>query len=86
MTTSTRVNAYVRASDDGSLTCTHCHHELPGTAASYPSELPFYEGLPRDAGPHIFPDPSVYVDARVVFRQYYCPGCYIALHTEVVPA
>jgi hypothetical protein len=27
----------------------------------------------------------VYIDAEVVFRQYYCPGCYTAFRTEVVP-
>jgi N-methylhydantoinase B len=86
MAEGTRVNVNIRARGDGSLSCTHCGHDLPGTAASYLSQVPVHEGPPGECGPHIFPDPAVYVDARVVFRQYYCPGCYTALHSEVAPA
>jgi N-methylhydantoinase B len=86
MAAGTGVDVNVRASGDGSLRCAHCGHDLPGTAATYLSGVPVYVGHPADGGPHIFPDPAVYVDATVVFRQYYCPGCYTALHTEIVPA
>jgi hypothetical protein len=33
----------------------------------------------------VFPDPRVFVDVDAVFRQYICPGCATAFHTEVVP-
>jgi N-methylhydantoinase B len=40
---------------------------------------------PTEAGPHIWGDPSVYVDAQVVFRQLFCPSCLTALYSRVVP-
>jgi N-methylhydantoinase B len=40
---------------------------------------------PADAGPHIWRDPSVYVDGEVVFRQLFCPGCLTAVYSRVVP-
>ncbi|MGC8917748.1 hypothetical protein AB7952_00285 [Streptomyces sp. PG2] len=43
------------------------------------------EVAPTEAGPHIWHDPSVYVDADVVFRQLCCPGCLTAVHSRVVP-
>ena len=81
-----RVGFNVRARADGSLACAHCERDLPGTPATYLSQVPRYVGPTREGGPMVFADPAVYVDAEVVFRQYYCPGCYTALHTEVVPA
>jgi N-methylhydantoinase B len=85
MTGSTRVTANVRSRTDGTLFCTHCEHDIPGTAATYLARVPVHVGPPTDGGPHIFPDPTVYVDTKVVFRQYFCPHCYTALQTEIVP-
>ena len=86
MTGSSRVNGSVRVREDGSLCCAHCGGTLPGTPATYLAQIPVHVGPPRETGPHIFADPAVYVDAEVVFRQYYCPSCYTALQSEVVPA
>ena len=84
--TGTRVNSnVVRTADGASLTCAHCHHELQGTGADYLSYLPRREGPVTDVGPQVFPDSAVFIDIEVVFRQYYCPGCFTAFHTEVVP-
>ena len=80
-----RVDGNVRLKDDGTLTCVHCEGALEGTPADYLAFLPLHEGRPAEAGPHIFADPAIYVDAEVVFRQYYCPGCFTAFQTEVVP-
>jgi N-methylhydantoinase B len=81
-----RVNVNLRSRADGSVTCAHCGHQLPGDAWTYLSLAPMHQGPPGEAGPHICNDPQVYIDAQIVFRQYYCPGCWTALHTEVVPA
>ncbi|MBI4529168.1 MAG: hypothetical protein HY695_35670 [Deltaproteobacteria bacterium] len=27
----------------------------------------------------------MFIDQEVILRQYYCPECYTALHTEIVP-
>lgn len=89
MSSSRRVNDNVVRRGEGgaeTLACAHCEQELAGVADDYLTKLPFYEGPVSDAGPHIFPDPSVYIDNPIVFRQYYCPGCYTAFHSEVVPA
>ena len=81
---SPRVNANV-ARSGGRLSCAHCQQQLEGTATDYLTRLPWYEGPVAEVGPHVFTDSQVYIDAPVVFRQFYCPGCYTALHTEVVP-
>jgi N-methylhydantoinase B len=80
-----RIDGNVRLKDNGTLMCAHCECALEGTPTDYLAQLPVYEGPPREAGPHIFANPAIYVDAEVVFRQYYCPGCYTAFQTEVVP-
>ena len=40
---------------------------------------------PSEGGPLICPEPSVYLDTDVRFRQFYCPGCYTAIQTSVSP-
>ena len=81
----TRVNANVSRNSAGALACTHCGQGLDGTVDNYLSLLPRYEGPVTDAGPQVFPDSAQFIDIEVVFRQYYCPGCYTAFRTEVVP-
>lgn len=67
------------------LKCVHCGYTIADADQNYPDHLLFYEGHVSEAGPQIYPHPEHYVDAKVVFRQYYCPGCYIAFITQVVP-
>jgi N-methylhydantoinase B len=67
------------------LKCAHCGYRIADGDENYPDHLLFYEGHVSEAGPQIHPHPEHYVDAKVVFRQYYCPGCYIAFITQVVP-
>lgn len=86
MTGTTQVNGSVLVHEGGALSCAYCGGVLPGTPATYLSLVPVRVGPPGEAGPHIFADPAVYVDVDVVFRQYYCPHCYTALQSEVVPA
>ena len=80
-----RVDGNVRLTAGGALMCAHCGCMLEGTPSDYLGLLPVYEGRPAEAGPHIFASPAIYIDAEVVFRQYYCPGCYTAFQTEIVP-
>ena len=82
---STRINANMRHRSDGVITCAHCGAELPGTPSDVFERLPRRETSPSGAGPHVCARPEVYIDAEVVFRQYYCPGCWTAFHTEIVP-
>jgi N-methylhydantoinase B len=68
------------------VACRHCAEILGGTGPDDILALAVYEGPPAEAGPQILADPADYVDAPVVFRQYYCPGCWTALYSAVVPA
>lgn len=79
------VNRNVLIKDDGALACAHCGHGLEGGPADYVSKLPRYETSVDAAGPHIGLDSRTFVDADVVFRQFICPKCATAFHTEVVP-
>jgi N-methylhydantoinase B len=65
------------------IACRHCGERL-GEADTL--RLAIYEGPSTDAGPQILADPTDYVDAPVVFRQYCCPGCWTAVYSAVVPA
>lgn len=80
-----RLNENVVHKSDGSLSCAHCGAALAGGPKDYLTLLPTYESAMADVGPHVFPDPRVFVDVDAVFRQYICPGCATAFHTEVVP-
>ena len=79
------LNRNVVLNDDDTLACAHCGQQLEGGPADYVSKLPFYETGAAAAGPQVGTDSRTFVDADVVFRQYLCPQCATAFHTEVVP-
>jgi N-methylhydantoinase B len=79
------LNRNIVVAPDGTLACVHCGQQLEGGPADYVSRLPYYETGVAAAGPHIAPGSRTYVDADVVFRQFICPQCATAFHTEVVP-
>ncbi|WP_283139231.1 hydantoinase B/oxoprolinase family protein [Rhizohabitans arisaemae] len=68
------------------VVCAHCDQALGLWGENYLARLPRRTGPPAEAGPTAWPDPGVYVDAAIEFRQFYCPCCYTALLTQVVPA
>ncbi len=68
------------------VACAQCGRMLGDSRSDAQLAIAVYEGPPTDAGPQIVSDAADYVDARIVFRQYCCPGCWTALHTAVVPA
>ena len=67
------------------MACAHCDHVLATGDADYRTGLAMHEGPSSEAGPQIWPRWQDYVDTPVVFRQGYCPSCFVALVTEVVP-
>jgi N-methylhydantoinase B len=67
------------------LRCSHCGFSIANGDQSYTDHLVLYEGDVTEAGPQIFPDLNYFIDAKSVFRQFYCPGCHIAFITQVVP-
>jgi N-methylhydantoinase B len=74
----------VQDGDETTTICAHCEGLL-AEGADWRQSLPVYEGPNTDAGPQIWARFSDYLDARVVFLQAYCPHCFVALVTEVVP-
>jgi N-methylhydantoinase B len=68
------------------FTCAHCGSIICKQDENYLDNLACHQGPSSEGGPHIWPYPERYVDKSVVFRQYYCRGCYTALLTQVVPA
>jgi N-methylhydantoinase B len=68
------------------VTCAHCNHQVAPLGSNFYDGLAFHEGSPAEAGPQIWLDASVYIDKSVVFRQWYCPNCFTADKTEVVPS
>jgi N-methylhydantoinase B len=67
------------------LQCRHCGYEISHGGEDYESRLAMVEGKPEEAGPQVCAEPWRYIDAKVVFRQYCCPGCATAFVTQVVP-
>jgi N-methylhydantoinase B len=67
------------------LQCRHCGYEISRADQDYQGHLMMVEGKPEEAGPQIFAEPWRYIDAKVVFRQYCCPGCATAFISQVVP-
>jgi len=69
----------------GTLFCRYCGRSICAAGGDYLDNLAVIEGPPSEAGPQIFARPDLFVDERIVFRQYCCPGCFTAFATEVVP-
>jgi N-methylhydantoinase B len=67
------------------LQCQHCGAVVCRVTDNYLDHLAMVEGAPSEAGPQIFPHPELFVDLKIVFRQYCCPGCFTAFLTQVVP-
>ena len=72
--------------DSGVVACVHCGTGIgPLAGGAFVASLARRDAPPTEAGPHIWHDPFEYVDAEIVFRQLFCPGCLTAVHSRVVP-
>lgn len=65
------------------VACVHCAYPV-GSVDDWLSHAIVREQSAQDGGSLVPADPALYVDATVVFRQAFCPGCLTALLTEVV--
>ncbi|MEC3974448.1 acetone carboxylase subunit gamma [Amycolatopsis sp. H20-H5] len=83
MTTNTKRLDDNLVSSSGSVLCTHCG-TVVGTANEWLKEALVRERPAQDGGSLVAEDPAVYVNAPVVFRQFFCPGCLTALQTEIL--
>jgi N-methylhydantoinase B len=66
---------------DGRVRC-RCGRDLGPADGNYKLATLVRELPLPEANPHTL-DPAVYVDAEVVSRHFYCPGCATQLATEV---
>jgi len=81
-----RIDDNLMTDADGRWCCAHCGTVLAERGRNYLDGALIRHGHPSEAGPQIRGEPEHFVDQRIIFRQFYCPGCYVALLTEVVPS
>lgn len=74
------------ALDDGTtrVACRHCGTCLEDAAGCL--TLARRDAPPAAAGPIVTVDPATFIDAPVVFREYFCPGCFARVHCGLLPA
>ncbi|MFJ6076312.1 hydantoinase B/oxoprolinase family protein [Streptomyces sp. NPDC093065] len=78
--------AFTETPEGRTVVCLHCSTTIgPLEHGAFVAALARRDAPPTDAGPHIWHDPSVYVDREVVFRQLFCPGCLTTVNSRVVP-
>jgi len=73
-------NLYVLGPD---VRCSRCD-AITGTVASWLKNALIRETPAGSGGSLMKASPEMFVDAPIVFRQAFCPGCLTALLTEVV--
>jgi N-methylhydantoinase B len=69
-----------------SVGCAHCGQHLGESHADATLTLARHSGPAAEAGAVVSSDASIYVDRKIEFRQYFCPGCSTALYSALVPA
>ena len=67
------------------VVCVHCDHVICESSEDIDDHLAHYEGPPSDGGPMNWATPQDFVDVKVVFRQSYCPECFTAVMTRILP-
>lgn len=78
--------AFTESPEGRTVICVHCGTLIgPLAEGAFVTALARSDAPPTHAGPHIWHDPSVYVDAEIVFRRLFCPGCLTSVDSRVVP-
>jgi N-methylhydantoinase B len=81
-----RIDDNLMLDREGRWRCANCGTAVAERGQNYLHGALLHEGPSAEAGPHIRGEPREFVDMAVVFRQFCCPGCYVALLSEIVPA
>jgi N-methylhydantoinase B len=84
-TATTRIDQHLVVDQSGMIVCERCGHELGPATENYKLHAVRKDRPIQDANPRIV-DPAMFIDREVVFRQYFCPGCAVALDNEVILA
>lgn len=85
-TDSARLDDNLIVGDDEVIRCVHCDTAVGRRGADFLADALRSELPPTAAGPQVRGNPELFVDRAVIMRQISCPGCYVSLLTEVVPA
>lgn len=80
-----RIDDNLVVTREDAIVCAHCGTQVSNKGDYFLKSAVARALLPRTAGPYGRDDAKLFVDQEVVMRQYYCPGCYTVLQTEVVP-
>lgn len=67
-----------------SAICRHCGQVFGTEEAGL--KIAVTDGPSSRAGPGVRVAPTTYVSEPIVFREYFCPGCWTRLHCAIVPA
>lgn len=67
------------------LACCHCGAALGGTEENYKSHC-LLEVKPVEASNPLIGDPERFIDDKIEFRQFYCPGCGRLIENEIAVA
>jgi N-methylhydantoinase B len=67
------------------VACAHCGTGLGDAATFQVDQLPVRDAVPHAVGGLYTAEPGRYIDQKVVFRQYLCPGCYTCIEASVSP-
>lgn len=68
---------------DAVVICRHCGQPL--SEHDKRLSLACRDSNPVAASSNVSVDPSYYVDAEIVFREHFCPGCWTTVHSGLVP-
>lgn len=78
-----QLDHHLEINDDGRVVCRKCNHDLGPAEDNFKEHAACKVRSIREANPLIV-DPETFIDDKVVFRQYFCPGCATLLENEVI--
>lgn len=63
--------------------CSQCSRPLAPAERGYRCGAALWQANPAEVDPDRYPDPGEHVDAELVMREWYCPGCAALLVVDV---
>jgi hypothetical protein len=81
-----RVDDNVELLPEGSTRCVHCRTTLGDRERGPLADAICRVRPPTTLGPGVRALPALFTDRPIVVRHKICPGCLVALATEIVPA
>jgi N-methylhydantoinase B len=79
------LDEYLSVTEQGEIVCSKCEHVYCNTDKSYKDYAVVKESEFKDLGLASV-NQSYYIDRKVIFRQFFCPGCATNIENDVVYA